>query len=299
MTRFRFCNRGAATRQLRLHRALAGPQVYATLRLTLPHNPCRVFSRQKAAHRNLHGDAGLGEGRWRVADKDLAIRLVNGVSRPLPIDKGMARQMQRVTSLLPPDREFVVARHPGQRAAQTADDGVEGGIPGIWYLIAPDSVGQIIPAHRTTPVQYQIGPEQTPLPPGKVGFRREPCLNGYGQATTNVDTGRCPRVWGDRFACTWSFQGCNLFAMSLQSPGMILLSGLFPVGRGAFQARSRALPRQREAAMTNVVRCSCGIDLRDPDETRLIVRVQEHAKEAHDLDLNDEQVRAMMEIEPS
>jgi predicted small metal-binding protein len=54
---------------------------------------------------------------------------------------------------------------------------------------------------------------------------------------------------------------------------------------------------QRRRRMTKVVRCACGLDLRDPDETRLIRRVQLHAKEAHDLDLNEEQVRAMMEIE--
>jgi predicted small metal-binding protein len=49
--------------------------------------------------------------------------------------------------------------------------------------------------------------------------------------------------------------------------------------------------------MTKVVRCACGLNLRDADEMRLIGRVQRHAKEAHDLDLNEEQVRAMMEIE--
>jgi hypothetical protein len=60
--------------------------------------------------------------------------------------------------------------------------------------------------------------------------------------------------------------------------------------------RSRS-PQRKEVAMTKVVRCACGLDLRDADETRLIARVQQHAKEAHDLDLNEEQVRAMMEIE--
>jgi hypothetical protein len=49
--------------------------------------------------------------------------------------------------------------------------------------------------------------------------------------------------------------------------------------------------------MTKVVRCSCGLALRDVDERRLIAQVQQHAKEAHDLDLNEEQVRALMEIE--
>ena len=46
-----------------------------------------------------------------------------------------------------------------------------------------------------------------------------------------------------------------------------------------------------------VVRCVCGLALRDADERRLIGQVQQHAKEAHDLDLNVEQVLAMMEIE--
>lgn len=49
--------------------------------------------------------------------------------------------------------------------------------------------------------------------------------------------------------------------------------------------------------MTKVVHCMCGLHLRDADERRLIARVQQHAKEAHDLDLNEEQVRAMIQIE--
>ena len=49
--------------------------------------------------------------------------------------------------------------------------------------------------------------------------------------------------------------------------------------------------------MTKVVRCACGLHLRDADEARLIVQVQRHAKDAHDLDLSAEQVRAMIEIE--
>jgi predicted small metal-binding protein len=46
-----------------------------------------------------------------------------------------------------------------------------------------------------------------------------------------------------------------------------------------------------------VVRCTCGVEIRDADEARLIGKVQSHAREAHDLDMNEEQVRAIMEIE--
>ena len=49
--------------------------------------------------------------------------------------------------------------------------------------------------------------------------------------------------------------------------------------------------------MTRVVRCTCGVELRDPEEAPLVTRVQEHAREAHDLDFSEEQVRAIMEIE--
>jgi predicted small metal-binding protein len=49
--------------------------------------------------------------------------------------------------------------------------------------------------------------------------------------------------------------------------------------------------------MTRVVRCSCGTELRNRDEADLIARVKEHAKSAHNLELTDEQIRAMMEIE--
>jgi hypothetical protein len=37
--------------------------------------------------------------------------------------------------------------------------------------------------------------------------------------------------------------------------------------------------------------------MRDADERRLITTVQQHAKEAHDLELTEEQVLAMIEIE--
>ncbi len=49
--------------------------------------------------------------------------------------------------------------------------------------------------------------------------------------------------------------------------------------------------------MSRVVRCACGVELRDEDEQALIRRVQEHAREAHDLTLDAEQVRRMMEID--
>jgi predicted small metal-binding protein len=49
--------------------------------------------------------------------------------------------------------------------------------------------------------------------------------------------------------------------------------------------------------MTKIVRCLCGFELRDTDEARLIARMQQHAREAHGLELSDEQVRALMEIE--
>ena len=46
-----------------------------------------------------------------------------------------------------------------------------------------------------------------------------------------------------------------------------------------------------------VVRCSCGVEMRDPNEDQLIRQVQAHAQEVHDLVLSEEQVRAMMEID--
>ena len=49
--------------------------------------------------------------------------------------------------------------------------------------------------------------------------------------------------------------------------------------------------------MGKVVRCACGVELRDQDEAELIRRVQTHAKEAHDLDLSPQQVRDMMEVD--
>jgi predicted small metal-binding protein len=49
--------------------------------------------------------------------------------------------------------------------------------------------------------------------------------------------------------------------------------------------------------MKRVVRCTCGVEVRSSDEAELVGRVQRHATEAHDLRLDDEQVRAMMEID--
>lgn len=49
--------------------------------------------------------------------------------------------------------------------------------------------------------------------------------------------------------------------------------------------------------MKKIVRCTCGVEIRDSDEQRLIRDVQTHAREAHNLTLSDEQVRAMMVID--
>jgi predicted small metal-binding protein len=55
--------------------------------------------------------------------------------------------------------------------------------------------------------------------------------------------------------------------------------------------------RRKESAMRKVVRCSCGIEIRAEDERTLVADVQQHAKEAHDLTLSEEQVLAMAEID--
>jgi predicted small metal-binding protein len=57
------------------------------------------------------------------------------------------------------------------------------------------------------------------------------------------------------------------------------------------------MPTRKEYVMSKVVRCACGVELRDGDEKELIRRVQEHAREAHELTLSEEQVRDMMEID--
>jgi predicted small metal-binding protein len=49
--------------------------------------------------------------------------------------------------------------------------------------------------------------------------------------------------------------------------------------------------------MAKLVRCTCGVELRSPEERELIDRVRQHASEAHELELSDEQVRAMMEVD--
>jgi len=58
-------------------------------------------------------------------------------------------------------------------------------------------------------------------------------------------------------------------------------------------------------AVKKVVRCSCGLEFRAPAgesrteaEGHLIKAVKRHAKDAHELDFGEEQVVAMMEVEP-
>jgi predicted small metal-binding protein len=52
-----------------------------------------------------------------------------------------------------------------------------------------------------------------------------------------------------------------------------------------------------QGTVTKVVRCNCGVEIRSSNEQELIATVQAHAKESHELDLNAEQVRSMMEID--
>lgn len=49
--------------------------------------------------------------------------------------------------------------------------------------------------------------------------------------------------------------------------------------------------------VTKVVRCTCGVELREESDDALVERVQRHAREAHELELSREQVLAMMEID--
>jgi predicted small metal-binding protein len=63
---------------------------------------------------------------------------------------------------------------------------------------------------------------------------------------------------------------------------------------GAGIGKSRT---EKEIVVGKVVRCSCGVEMRSRDESELIRRVQEHAREVHDAVLSEEQVRAMMELD--
>jgi hypothetical protein len=49
--------------------------------------------------------------------------------------------------------------------------------------------------------------------------------------------------------------------------------------------------------MEMIVRCSCGMNFQNEDETELIGLVRRHALEAHDLQLSDDQIRDLMEVE--
>ena len=51
-----------------------------------------------------------------------------------------------------------------------------------------------------------------------------------------------------------------------------------------------------EAVMQKIVRCSCGMHFQDEDEAKLILLVRQHALDAHDLQLSDDQIRDLMEI---
>jgi predicted small metal-binding protein len=76
---------------------------------------------------------------------------------------------------------------------------------------------------------------------------------------------------------------------------MLLQGARNPVGRSS--PHSATSGGGSGGRMTRVVRCTCGVEIRDSEEARLVRSVQKHAKEAHDLDMSEEQVRAIMELE--
>lgn len=49
--------------------------------------------------------------------------------------------------------------------------------------------------------------------------------------------------------------------------------------------------------MRRIVRCSCGMQFQEEDETLLISLVRRHARDAHALELSDDQIRDLMEVE--
>ncbi len=46
--------------------------------------------------------------------------------------------------------------------------------------------------------------------------------------------------------------------------------------------------------MEKLIECPCGAVLRDTDESGLISRAQQHARETHDMELTDEQAADMV-----
>jgi len=67
--------------------------------------------------------------------------------------------------------------------------------------------------------------------------------------------------------------------------------------RGVDDTTGESVTRRKGTAVRKVVRCNCGVEIRADDEGTLIADVQQHAKEAHDLNLSEEQVLAMAEID--
>ncbi|HEU0163570.1 MAG TPA: DUF1059 domain-containing protein [Thermomicrobiales bacterium] len=49
--------------------------------------------------------------------------------------------------------------------------------------------------------------------------------------------------------------------------------------------------------MVYLVRCECGVEIRDADQAELIARVKEHARTQHQLEFTEDQVLALVEIE--
>ncbi len=66
---------------------------------------------------------------------------------------------------------------------------------------------------------------------------------------------------------------------------------------GAERVRGAAgILQQRESDMaTKQVSCDCGKIFREETDSKLVVTVQQHAREVHDMDLTREQVLAMAE----
>ena len=87
------------------------------------------------------------------------------------------------------------------------------------------------------------------------------------------------------------FPHCKVNARSTQDMAARVVARIL-AGAGIDKGRTG-----EESAVSKVVRCSCGVEMRSRDEGELIRRVQEHAREVHDLALSEEQVRAMIEID--
>ena len=189
---FRFPFRGVRVfePQLRFDRVLHRVHANRMEQPTLTLDPGSPLTVQETTSSDFDRDPRLRErgGEGLGAHED--IRAVKCGAGSFEVDVRFGRQTQVVASWFASDGRTIRFRNWAERSPQTADQGLQYGVPCIGNGVVPNCAGQLVTADRLRAMQHEVCPESTTLAGRECGLRYDLIASRQGEAAADVDAKR-------------------------------------------------------------------------------------------------------------